>query len=104
MWNSLISAGTSLAAIYFKQTGDKKLAEEAAKQRMKELEYAASLKGKGGGGGGGGGGNSAKMGALASLYQNYAALTQEGGKLESQRAIDTGQLMQTPINTRAAKL
>lgn len=106
MWSSLITAGTSLAGIYFKQTGDKKMAEEAAKQRMKELEAAAKLKG-GGGGGGGGGGNAmklAKLNNLASLYDSYAALINKGGETQSQRAIDTGQLMQAPINTRAAKL
>lgn len=105
MWSSLITAGTSLAGIYFKQTGDKKMAEEAAKQRMKELEAAAKL--KGGGGGGGGGGNAmklAKLNNLASLYDSYAKLVQGGGDLESKRAIDTGQMMQAPINTRAAKL
>lgn len=103
MWSSLITAGTSLAGIYFKQTGDKKLAEQAAKDRMKELEAAAKLKG-GGGGGGGAALKAAKMSNLAGLYESYAALMQKGGDLESQRAIDTGQLMQAPINIRAGKL
>ena len=105
LWSSLVTAGTSLAGIYFKQTGDKKMAEEAAKQRMKELEAAAKL--KGGGGGGGGGGNAmklAKLNNLAGLYESYAQLVQKGGETQSQRAIETGQLMQAPINTRAAKL
>ncbi|OQB10436.1 MAG: hypothetical protein BWY21_00357 [Parcubacteria group bacterium ADurb.Bin216] len=100
-YSSLISAGTQLAGIYFKQTGDKELAEEAAKQRMKELAFAAS-QAKGGGGGGGGG--SAKTAALASMYQNWAALAQQGGELQSQRAIETGRLMSEPIIARGARL
>jgi hypothetical protein len=74
---------------------------------MLELEAAAKLKGGGGKGGGGGGGNAmklAKLNNLAGLYESYAQLMQKGGDIESQRAIDTGQLMQAPINTRAAKL
>lgn len=106
-YSSLLSAGTTLAGIYFKQTGDKKLAEQAAKDRMAELEAAAKLKAGGGGGGGGGAGAAmklAKMNNLAALYQNYADLVQKGGEVQSERAIQTGQLMQNPINARAAKL
>ena len=55
-YNSLLTAGVGLAGTYFKLSGDKSLAEQAAAQRMKELEFAAKNKATGGGKGGGGGG------------------------------------------------
>ena len=106
MYSSLIEAGTALAGIYFKQTGDKKLAEEAAKQRMAELAYAAAHQ-KGGGGGGGGGGSAlqiAKTNNLSALYQNWAQLQEKAGQTQSESAIATGKLMSEPISTRAAVL
>lgn len=105
-YNSLLNAGLGLAGTYFKQTGDKKMAEEAAKQRMAELEAAAKLKG-GGGGGGGGAGTAlqiARMNNLSALYQNYANVIQRGGEAQSDAAIKTGQLMTAPLNVRAGRL
>lgn len=105
-YGSLLQAGTALAGIYFKQSGDKQLAEEAAKQRMAELAYAAAHQ-KGGGGGGGGGGSAlqiAKMNNLSALYQNYAQLQQKAAQDQAESAIATGKLMTDPINTRLAVL
>lgn len=105
-YNSLLNAGASLAGVYFKQTGDKKLAEMAAAQRMKELEAAAKLKAGGGGGGGGSGAamKIAKMNNLSALYQNYAAVMQRAAENQSGTALKTGELMQNPILARAGRL
>jgi len=106
-YNSLLTAGLGLAGTYYKQTGDKKMAEEAAKQRMAELEFAAKNKAGGGGGGGGGAGTAlqiAKMNNLSALYQNYANVIQRGGEAQSDAAIKTGQLMTAPLNVRAGRL
>lgn len=103
-YNSLLNAGATLAGIYFKQTGDRKLAEQAAADRMKELEAAAKLKAAGGGGGSGAALKIAKMNNLSALYQNYAQLMARGGEAKAQTAIETGRLMQQPINVRAGRL
>lgn len=108
-YSGLLNAGTTLAGIYFKQTGDKKLAEEAAKQRMEELAFAAAHQ-KGGGGGGGGGGGAgaalqiAKMNNLSALYQNWAQLQEKAGESQGELAIAGGKLMTEPLITRAAVL
>lgn len=104
-YNSVLNAGLGLAGTYFKQSGDKALAEQAAAQRMKELEAAAKLKGGGGGGGGGGSAlAAARMNNLSALYQNYANIIQRGGEAQSDAAIKTGQLMTAPLNVRAGRL
>ena len=105
-YSSLITAGTGLASVYFKQSGDKQLAEEAAKQRMAELAYAAANQ-KGGGGGGGGGGNAmalAKLNNISQIYQNWAALEHKNGELQATTALKTGEAMQNPIIARAGAL
>lgn len=106
-YTALLQSGLGLAGTYFKQTGDKALAEQAAAQRMKELEFAAKNKGGGGGGGGGGAGTAlqiAKMNNLSALYQNYANTITKGGETQSDAAIKTGQLMTAPLNVRAGRL
>lgn len=104
-YNSVLNAGLGLAGVYFKQTGDKALAEQAAKQRMAEIAAAAK---KGGGGGGGGGAGAAeriaKMNNLAGLYENWGALTQKGGESISAAALKSGELIQNPIMARAGRL
>lgn len=103
-YNSILNAGLGLAGTYFKQTGDKKLAEQAAKQRMAEI--AAQLAAKGGGGGGGAGAalKIAKMNNMSQMYQNYANLTQRGGESQSQAALGTGSLAADPLTARARVL
>lgn len=106
-YKSLLEGGIGLAGTYFKQAGDKEMAEQAALQRMKELEYMKANQKPGGGGGGGGAGAAlqiAKMNNLSALYQNWAQLAQRSGENLSKTAIDTGQLMQNPIIARAGVL
>ena len=109
LYSALIGAGTSLAGIYFKQTGDKSLAEEAAKQRMAELAYMEANKSPAGGGGGGGGGSDlalklARMNNLSALYQNWAQIVEKGGEAQASAALKTGELMTNPIMARAGVL
>lgn len=99
-FGTLLESGLGLAGIYFQQSQQKKLAEEAAKQRMAELEAAAKLKGGGGGGGGGG----ARLAALTSLYNNYANLVQQGGEAVMNGAIKTGDAATAPIIARIQAL
>lgn len=110
-YNSLLTAGLGLAGTYYKQTGDKQLAEEAAKQRMAEIdankeEAAAGLAAKL---------KAAKIAAaaqvkaariatLGGLYQNYGSVVERGGEAQGQSALDTGKNMEAPIITRAGRL
>jgi len=106
-YSSLLNAGLGLAGTYFQQSGQKELAEAAAKQRLAEIEAASKLKAGGGGGGGGGAGAAlkiAKMNNMAALYQNWANLTQKGGADAMEGSIATGKLMTEPINVRLAAL
>lgn len=103
-YSALLTAGLGLAGNYFSLKGQKDLQEQAAEDRMKELAYIEANKKPAGGGGGGGGSamKAAKMNALASLYDSYAKTM--AASEDDERAIQTGQLMQAPINIRAGKL
>lgn len=116
LFGSLISAGTALAGIYFQQTGSKELAEEAAKQRMQELAYAAAHQKETGGGAGARAAieaakiqaatakHVAKMNNLADLYSNWAGMTAKSGADLGDLAIRGGQAIAQPLITRAARL
>lgn len=103
LWGPLLQGGLGLAGIYFDQSGKKSLAEQAAAQRMAEIE---AMKAKGGGGGGGGGAalKAAKMAQLSQLYQNWAQLEQKGGSDIMTGAIKTGEAAQGPIMASIGRL
>lgn len=106
-YGAILNAGVSLVGNYFQQSGAKDLAEQAAADRMKELEYTAEHQPVSGGGGGGGSGAAlkiAKMNNLSALYQNYASILAKEGDTESNTALQTGKLAQDPLIARASRL
>lgn len=94
LWPSLIQAGTSLVGIYANQKEQRKLAEEYAKQRQAELEYAKSQAGGGGG---------ASKATLAQLYAAYANAVGESGTNFAKNANDTAANIIAGMNARAAR-
>jgi hypothetical protein len=100
---SIISAGAGLAGTYFSLDQQKQSDEMNIAQRQAELEAAKEAAAKAGGGGGGAG-NAAKLGALTSLYNNWASNTERSGEALSASAQATGRLYQDPIMARLAAL
>jgi hypothetical protein len=103
LWGPLLQGGLGLAGIYFQQKGAKSMAEEAARQRMAEIE-AAKAKGGGGGGGSGLALKLAKMNNLAQLYDSMAKLQAQGGQAIMQGANQTANNAIEPILARLGKM
>lgn len=111
LWPSIIGAGTQLAGSYFGQANSKENAEAYAQSvanqiaAQKELDekklqnakdiaqiYAGASAG------------ASRKSTLASLYNNWANNTAQGGANQAQAAIGTGKAITDGINARAAVL
>lgn len=111
MWPSIIGAGAQLAGGYFNQANSKDTAEQyataqaaqiAAEKEMDEKRLAnakdiASIYA-------GASSGAARKSTLASLYNNWANLTAQGGANQAQAAIGTGKGITDGINARASVL
>lgn len=111
MWPQIIGAGTQLAGSYFNQANSKENAEayaqsvanqieaqkaENALDREKSLEIARISAAASAG--------NARKSTLASLYNNWATNTAQGGANQAQSAIGAGKAITDGINARAAVL
>lgn len=111
MWPSIIGAGTQLAGGYFSQANSKENAEAfaqaqanqiAAEKEMQDKQLAnskdiASIYA-------GASAGASRKSTLASLYNNWANLTAQGGANQASSAIGAGKAITDGINARAAVL
>lgn len=111
MWPQIIGAGTQLAGQYFGQSNNKENAEAYAQSVANQIEaqkaenalerenqQAIARIGAAASAG------NARKSTLASLYNNWATNTAQGGANQAQSAIGAGKAITDGINARAAVL